>query len=253
MNIVDKIFSSRWKIALVSLGVIAVILITLSLRPALLFAYSLNHENFVLHSDRPIEPEWIDVLADAKRRLNSSDLYDEHAQLRIFVCNEPWRLWFFTRNTYVGGFTDTFITRNIYLREAVAAENRIIPPSGTLADAKARTLSYFVAHEGAHVMQSREFGRLVSLQSPKWLVEGYADLVGKAGDFGFEENQRLLIDGDPLLSEATARRGIYRRYHLMTEQALKQTNGSVRRLFNAPPKAGAILTELGEDQQRRND
>jgi predicted metal-dependent hydrolase len=48
-----------------------------------------------------------------------------------------------------------------------------------LADAADRPLSYFIAHEAAHVMQSRRFGRLLSLRYPRWLVEGHADLVAK--------------------------------------------------------------------------
>src|SRR3546814_3972410 len=88
----------------------------------------------------------------------------------------------------VGGVADTLLTQNIYLREADIGANRIVPPRGTLADADQRSLSYFVAHEATHIVQSRALGRLLKWH-PEWLVEGYADYVAKAGDFDFEENR----------------------------------------------------------------
>ncbi|MDB5394536.1 MAG: peptidase superfamily domain protein [Rhodospirillales bacterium] len=55
-----------------------------------------------------------------------------------------------------------------------------------IADAEDRLLSYFIAHEAAHAMQSRAFGYLFGLGYPEWLNEGYADYVGKGGDFNFQ-------------------------------------------------------------------
>ena len=243
---VDRSTGKRlpWKIALLAAASVAIALVSLQLQPAPLFAHSIRHAQFVVHSDKPLGEGWKFVLQDAQRRLATSELYDTDAELRIFVCNEPWRLWLLTRSTDVGGFVDTFATRNIYIREAIAAENRIVPPGETLADADVRPLSYFIAHEGVHVMQSRTFGRAVSLTSPKWLVEGYADYVAKAGDFHFEDNRQRLIDGDPLLSESYARRGLYRRYHLMVEHAFRASGFSVIQLFDDPPTESDVFYGL---------
>ena len=232
------------KVAALAVVSAAVIVVGLLLQPAALFAHSIRHGQFVVYSDRPLEEGWEAVLGDVQRRLATTDLYDANAEFRIFVCNEPWRLWLLTRSTEVGGFADTFATRNIYLREAVAAENRIVPPRETLADAESRPLSYFIAHEAVHVMQSRIFGRAMSLTSPKWLVEGHADYVAKAGDFQFEENRQLLIEGDPLLSKQYAQRGLYRRYHLMVEQSLPSAEFSIHQLFEDPPKENHVIDDL---------
>jgi len=232
------------KILLLAIVPCLAALVSIGINPTPLFAHSLEYGQFILKSDRPIEPEWRLVLDDAKRRLISSDLYDPNAQLRIFVCNESWRLWLYTRSTSVGGFADTFVTRNIFLRESNATENRIIPPSGTLADADVRPLSYFIAHEATHVMQSREFGRLMSLRSPIWLVEGHADVVAKAGEFDVKRNRRRLVEGDPFLDKAYARRGLYLRYHLMTDMATKGMGRSVQDVFASPPDTNKILAAL---------
>lgn len=241
------------RITVISAVSLTLIVVGLFLQPAPLFAHSIQHSQFTVRSDRPLGKGWEAVLGDVQRRLKSSDLYDENAKFRIFICNQPWRLWLFTRNGEVGGFADTIFTRNIYLRETVVAENRIVPPRGTLADADVRPLSYFIAHEAVHVMQSRNFGRMVSINSPKWLVEGYADYVAKAGDFHFENNRRLLIDGDQLLSNDSARRGLYRRYHLMVQHSLRTTEFSVYQLFADPPNELDILTNLKSDSSGDKD
>jgi hypothetical protein len=150
------------------------------------------------------------------------------------------------RSTLVGGATDTLFTRNIYIREADIATNRVLIGGAVLADADARPLSYFVAHEAAHVIQSRRFGRLLSLRYPRWLVEGHADLVAKAGDFDATANRALLWQGDPRLAEDYARTGLYRRYHLMVLAQLSATGQRAADLFaDPPPEAVALKAAYG--------
>lgn len=210
--------------------------------PEPLFSYSMSHGNYRVRSDRPIDPAMARVLDDVTRRLRTSDLHDPDAVFRIFICNEPWRMAIYTRSTVIGGSADTFLTRNIYIREADIASNRLVPPSGRLADADVRSLSYFIAHEATHIMQSRAFGRLVSLRYPDWLTEGHADLVAKAGDFDAAENRRLLRMGDPLLDYR--RSGLYRGYHLMVATLIRQPGVDVRGLFAAPPAETAVMRIL---------
>ena len=142
---------------------------------------------------------------------------------------------------------DNWLTRNIYLREADVAANRLIPPHGRLADADVRPLSYFIAHEATHIMQSRTFGRLMKFRSPAWLIEGHADFVGKAGAFDFEENRRLLREGDARLDHA--RSGLYRGYHLMVAMLIEKDGYTIRRLFADPPHEADVMRAL-QDSER---
>lgn len=207
--------------------------------PQPLFAHRLEYRNYQIWSDRPIDPAITHVLDDATRRLRTSRLYDPQAPIRLFFCNEPWRMRLYTGK--VGGVADILLTRNIYLREADIAANRIIPPHGKLADARDRPLSYFIAHEATHIMQSRTFGRLLRLH-PQWLVEGYADYVAKAGDFDFEGNRRLLKKGDPRLDYG--RSGLYRRYHLMVAHLIDGRGLSLAELFADPPDEENVVRAL---------
>ena len=210
--------------------------------PNPLFAHTISHGAFTVRSDRPIDASIAIALDEAEKRIRKSELYDPDAQFRIFICNEPWRLWLLTRSAEVGGFADTIATRNIYLREASILENRIVPPRGTLADAEVRTLPYFIAHEATHILQSRSYGRLLHMRYPRWLVEGYADFIAKDGAFDFEENLQLLRAGDRLLSYEDS--GLYRRYHLMTAFLIEERGKSVNELFTAPPDENDVLDFL---------
>jgi hypothetical protein len=214
----------------------------LILFPQPLFAYTFEHGHFRVWSDRPIAPAMAAILDDAERRLARSELYDPEAEFRIFICNEPWRLFLLTRSTQIGGSADPVFTRNIYLREADVAANRLVPPSGELADADVRSLSYFVAHEATHVMQARGFGPLMNYRYPDWLTEGYADFIGKGGRFDLEDNRRLLRAGDPRLHHEAS--GLYRGYHLMVAYLIERQGRSVRGLYDDPPDAEAVRGAL---------
>jgi hypothetical protein len=213
----------------------------LILYPQPLFAYSVDYGAFTVHSDRPLDPAMARVIEDAERRLRSSELYRADEKYRVFLCNEPWRLWLLARDTSVGGTAEILFTGNIYIREADAASNRVLIGDAILADAQARPLSYFIAHEAAHVLQSRRFGRLVALRYPRWLIEGHADLVAKAGDFDVGGNRALLNRGDEMLAEHYARTGLYRRYHLMVHAVLEGSGLDAAGLFAAPPSEQAAL------------
>lgn len=218
----------------------------LLLFPRPLFGYAMEHGNYRVRSDRPIDPAMASVLDDATRRLSTSELQDPNATFDIFICNEPWRMWLYSQqfNASIGGVADNWLTRNIYLREADVASNRLIPPRGRLADADVRPLSYFIAHEATHIMQSRTFGRLMRFRSPKWLIEGHADFVAKAGAFDFEKNRRLLREGDPRLDHA--RSGLYSGYHLMVAMLIEKDGYTIRRLFADPPQEEDVIRALRE-------
>jgi hypothetical protein len=208
--------------------------------PQPMFAYTFEHRNYEIWSDRPIDPAITQVLDDATRRLETSRFYDPNKPIRLFFCNEGWRMRLYTGA--VGGVADTLLTRNIYLRQADIPGNRIIPPHGRLADAAERPLSYFIAHEATHIMQSRAFGRLLNLRYPTWLIKGHADSVAKAGDFDFDENRRLLKQADRRLDYEKS--GLYRRYHLMVALLVDKRDRPIRGLFADPPAKEDVVQEL---------
>jgi hypothetical protein len=245
MTAIRKIGASRLgRLGLALLTILFLALAVLAF-PQPLFAHQTSYRNFEIWSDRPIDPAIGGVLDDALRRLETSELYSPGQTFRIFFCNSDWRMWIYSQrfNSALGGAADNWLTQNIYLRTSDIAGNALIAPGDVpLSDADVRPLSYFIAHEAAHILEARAFGRFMGLVYPVWLTEGYADLVGKGGDFDAAENLSLLQAGDPRLDYQQS--GLYRGYHLMVLHALDLRGGSVRRLFDDPPDGEEILRDL---------
>lgn len=236
----------RWLTCLLcALGLIVLVYVGVSAFPQPMFAHHAVYKNFDVWSDQPIPSQIDRVLDDVTRRLGRSELLEKDSRFTLFFCNAPWRLWLYGQHfsDQVGADADTWLTRNIYLRASDIASNQLIAPGGgALADAAHRPLSYFIAHEATHILESRQFGRLVSVRYPLWLMEGYADYVGKGGDFDFDENHRLFRQDSAQMD--FARSGLYRGFHLQVAWLLDQQGATARVLFTHPPSEGALREQL---------
>lgn len=213
--------------------------------PKPMFDYRVTYQNYRVWSDQPIPDDIADVLDDVTRRLRTSVLHDRTVPVEIFFCNESWRLWLYSRafSTRLGGAADVWLTRQVFIRASDIPANRIHSPGrGPIADAAHRPLSYFIAHEITHNDVSRRFGRTVMLRYPTWLLEGYADYVGKGGDFDFEENSALFAAGATALD--SARSGVYREYHLKVAYLLDKKGWTLQQVFAHPPAEGELEARL---------
>ena len=213
--------------------------------PKPMFDYRFNYENYRVWSDQPIPDEIAEVLDDVTRRLRTSSLHDRETPVEIFFCNEPWRLWLYGRSftARAGGLAPVLLTRQVFIRASDIPANRIYTPTGgPLADAAQRPLSYYIAHEITHSDVSRHFGRTVVLRYPQWLLEGYADYVGKAGDFDFEENRALFAAGASALDHG--RSGLYREFHLKVAYLLDKKGWTLQQVFANPPDEAELDTRL---------
>lgn len=223
---------------LISLGLLLVLAIAF---PEPAFAYRFVYQNYEVWSDRRIPPTMAPVLDDVTRRWRTSPLYDAATPAQIFICNESWRMWLYGMHfsTRFGGVADVWLTRHVIIRASDIDANRIVPPGpGPIADAAQRPLSYFIAHELTHSDVSRRFGRTVMLRYPEWLLEGYADYVGKAGDFDYAANRAAFLAGAPELDSRKS--GLYRGHHLKVAHLLDKQGWTLARLFDAPPAAAEV-------------
>lgn len=224
------------KIFLTSLAGVIAVLVLLIVFPEPMFKYRRVYQRYQLWSDRPIPTAIEQVLDDVTRRQRTSVLHDPRIPVKIFFCNEAWRMWLYGMHfsTKFGGVADVWLTRHVIIRESDIAANRILPPGrGPLADASQRPLSYFIAHEITHADESRRFGRTMILRYPEWLLEGYADYVGKGGEFDFDANRRQFIAGARELDHARSR--LYRGYHLRVAYLLDKKGWTLEQLFDHPP------------------
>lgn len=216
--------------------------------PYPLFPHHVAHGRFDLWSDRPIdEAAAARVLDDAQRRIARSALDDGRQRFRAFVCNDNWKLALYSGRGQggMGGATDVYLTRNIYLRQADLSTNRLIPAHPWRAPMIDRPLSYYIAHEATHALESRALGRLMSLRYPTWMREGYADYVGKAGQFDVASNLAALKAGDRAMDPKAS--GLYRRYHLAVAYELDRRRMNVAQMFTSRAPEDQVLAQLRAD------
>ncbi len=236
------------RIVVAAILISAVALVALC-TPQPLFAHHTTYDRYQVWSDRPIEPEIRGVLDDVTRRISRSAIYSPDQRFRIFICNDGWRLALYSErfNGGMAGAADTAFARNVYLRRADIPRNRLIPASGwTAAKMADRPLSYYIAHELTHVMESRAFGRGSSLRYPAWLNEGYADYVAKAGDFDMAANARALRAGAFSMNPKAS--GLYRRYHLEVAYLLDRRGMTIHQLYADPPDEAALRARILADR-----
>ncbi len=214
--------------------------------PQLLFAHHVRYGVYDVWSDRPIPPQIRPVLDDVTRRLARSEIDEPARGERVFLCNDDWRLALFSKrfSGKLGGVADNEISRSVFIRHADVAANTVIRPDGQTAGPD-RPLSYYIAHELTHILEGDVVGRTMHFTEPSWLLEGYADDVGKGGGFDLAENRRLLLADDPRLD--FKRSGLYRRYHLEVAELIERRHIGVRQLLAHPPTEASALAMVEAD------
>lgn len=222
--------------------------------PALLFAHEIEYRQCKIYSDKTIDCKIFEIIDSSITRVSKSELYDTSQHFRLFICNDLWRFWIFTQgNTLAGGVAQYNFTRDIFFRPCDIPNNKIIPPKEWyFADNpftfKDRPLIYYFSHEITHIMQSRYTGR-GSWRYPTWLTEGYADYIGKGGNFNFQDNLRLWHNKAPELDPT---KGLYRLYHLKVSYLLDDKGKTLKDIYKNIPNDAIITNELW-DLSYKND
>ncbi|GAB2839916.1 hypothetical protein GCM10027277_03580 [Pseudoduganella ginsengisoli] len=182
--------------------------------PGPFFPHTYERGAFIVHSDEAIPASAAHVIDDAQRRIERSPLHGAHDKYDIYICNSLARFAFYNHKftTRAGGVTEGAFTRHVFIRGVDFDTNSLRMPGGArIVDAESRSASYFLAHEAAHVMESRRFGRLAYVKYPHWLMEGYADVVGKNDAFHIADYRQ------PFASGTLANDGTYKREHLLVD------------------------------------
>ena len=211
--------------------------------PETLFSSNVSADNLVLYSDLLVpQPAASHLLNLVQLKLGTSPLYSMKTSHRIYICNSRWRQRvFFNKDYGVGGVAPYPFSPNVFLRDALIAENRLISPLGTPV-AGDRTLDYFIAHEITHQLTGHALGPLRYARLPQWVREGYADYVGKGGSFQYEEARQAFLANVPEMDYQ--RSGLYRRFHLLVAHVLDRRHVTVEQLLNLPPTQESVEAEV---------
>ena len=207
--------------------------------PEPFFSFSVRADNLTLHSDEPFSGAAArHVLELTEAKLMRSPLYSRRQEHHIFICNARWRqMLFFNKDYGVAGVAPYPVTANVFLRNALIDDDRLISPRGTpvLGD---RTLDYFIAHEITHQISGHAIGPFRYFQLPQWVREGYADYVGKGSSFSYQEARRAFLSGVPAMDWKKS--GLYWRFNLEVAYLLDHRHCSVPRLLREPPPSEIV-------------
>lgn len=231
-----------FKRVLISLFAIACLYGTVISIPSFLYGYHHQRENVHIFSDEEL-PSNIDSLSSAVlARIKKSDYYNAQDEYKVFISNKTWR-WRFVANLrpHAGGFNIELFPNNSFIRPSIVAENRIIPPRATMADAAERDLVYFISHEITHGMMVNHNGLFTSLTKTKsWIKEGYADLIGKK-TFDYAGNLAQLKSNEKRLQVSS---GLYIRYHLALLYLMEKKSMSFAKIVDKNPLLEDVIEEM---------
>jgi hypothetical protein len=210
--------------------------------PYPLFGYEATYQNISVYSDRPISAALPSVLSIAEDRLHKSPLNDPAMHHRVFICNDNWRFALLTNiDRNVGGLNHTWLNHNIVLRGANIDHNRLIGPRGNEVPGE-RTLSYYFAHEITHSLEVTYLGRYAYIMLPQWKKEGYADYIGKDGDFNFRAQLADFQHDAPEMDPHGS--GLYRRYNLLVSYVMDIKGVSAQAMLTESFDQAALEREL---------
>lgn len=210
--------------------------------PSFLYAYEYKNGNVKIYSDQKL-PSNIDGLTlSILERIRKSAYFNAQDEYKVFISNETWR-WRLVANLrpHAGGFNIELRPNHSFIRPSVIAENRILPPRGSLADAEDRDLAYFISHEITHGMMVNAIGLSTSLfKTQTWIKEAYADMIGKKS-FDYAGNLAQLKADEKRLQISS---GLYVRYHLALVYLLEKKGMSFPEIIKNNPKLEEVTQEM---------
>ena len=217
----------------------------LLLYPNFLFANHHSFKNFDVYSDQRIPHEIDIVLEDALVRVKKSELYESNDRFSIYFCNAAWRLTLLTRNPNVGGLVNQGLSNNVFIRESEIEKNKIVSPTEgeEIALVDERPLSYFLAHEITHSLQTK-IERFIHITTPKYIVEGYADYIGKGSSFNYKKYMKDFKNNHITMNPSS---GLYNKYHLMIAYLMDVQGMSFREIAESKRSLQEIENELKND------
>lgn len=208
--------------------------------PNLLFKQQYIYKNFRVFSDKEIPSSIESVLDQANTSLMRSELYDSTYVFKIVICHNQRLFGFLTRNKNAGGVVQGVLSPTVILRESNISRNQIIPPGGWMYDMEERPLSYFIAHESTHSLQAEQ-DRFMILKVPTYVMEGYADYIGKNQFFNYQDYRTMLIENHPKMRDDSP---LYSRYHLYISYLIEKKGMSFLEIIENVPDLELVLQEI---------
>lgn len=214
--------NKTYKVARYSLMAILSVYGLILLFPQFLFAHNVEHKNFSVYMQQPLEKDVIKVLDAAEAKLERSPIYDKNSTQKIFVFDSHGLYKFITLKGF--SFASTIpVVGHIRINKADFEKDLVLRDS---EEPNRRSLSGVVAHEITHNQISKSLGIAKYLRTPKWKDEGYCEYIAGETTISFEEGVKLWKENPEDSSKYD-----YFKYHQMVKYLLDVEKISVEDLF----------------------
>jgi len=229
------------KRVLIIVTIVAAFYALILIYPDPLFKHQYKYKNFSVHSDREIPLEIEQILDMVQERLSFSELYSADTTFNLYFCNDDWRFLLFSRDTKAGAVVNGFISANAFFRKSDIRHNQLNFRHTWNPNHNDRPLSYFLAHELTHSLQSK-YDRFMVLKTPTFVMEGYADYIGKGYAFNYARYKKMLINDEYVMKPKES--GLYNLYHLAIAYLMDRKGYSYKEILKLKPDLDSTLQDL---------
>lgn len=231
--------------------------LTIVLFPEPLFAHQLEHGNFKVYSDKPIDTNIEGVLDNALILVKRSELYDPEYHFDVFLCY----------NTLFGKIDDKLLGREVSAR---ATDNNVvvkvdIDPGRNVAFSNIfenceADLTWLISHEMMHCLQEHRYGKLTfnPFNPPVfWKLEGYPEYISRQpmlsdSLYSLKNEIQRYVDLDngspdqwiPIVDGRCNSPKYYYRARIMTEYMIDIKHFTYDQILQDTTSAEAIFTEM---------
>jgi hypothetical protein len=215
---------------------IATLIIGLIVYPQVLFAHVMSGSSLQVYSDAPIDEQGGRAfIAGTEALLAKWPIPPQQTTYKIFVANTEWRRRLvLTYNQDAGGVVYYVVSgRNAFLSGADFRAGTLIAPSGAVMPPP-RTLTYYGAHEVAHLLTGEAVGSVAYITLPLWIREGVADYVALGGAKDFRAlAQAVGALKEPPSLDLMNRFGVYPKYRLLVAHMIEREGWSIEKLLHS--------------------
>lgn len=218
--------------------VLAGVYLIVQVFPQVLFAHSFGFQGLTLYSRSGFPEETADLLSLIHARLEQTELYKEEYRFSIFLCNSKLIYSFFAPFSRHSFAIWNPITTKIFMADVDLGTNQ----SRAFRDLHNKRFFVEVAvHEVVHSLIRQRLGIFAERRAPKWLKEGYCELIAGGGSFPQDRGDRMLAERKLEDSDSGSFR--YFVYRRMVEYLVIEKKFNIGLLISNPPDGQQVQEE----------
>lgn len=195
-----------------------------------------SSDRFDFYALTDVSPQQVNkILEHSSDLIDQSPLNKPDTRYKIFLPSSDSLFSFFALN-FIGDPSLAVNIFNVYLRPSAFSD--------MLNDGRIIDISGLIAHEATHTDQRAAVGLINILFTPKWIMEGYAEIIRGRSTVSEENTKNYICTGDR--GEANSTQLYYAENRLLVRYLLDQESNNALSIHIDEFSRDLILTSLKE-------